>query len=73
MSASNKLILRNGRLLDPASAVDRPADVLVEGDTIRQISDPGKADAAGKNSASTATTITFLLCIIISRHLPLNT
>ena len=41
-----KQIIRGGRLLDIARHAEEPADILVEGDTIREIGPPGMAAPA---------------------------
>jgi dihydroorotase len=42
------LLIRNGRVLDPASGTDAPRDILLDGDRIAEIAPPGKiADANG--------------------------
>jgi len=41
------LLIKNGRVLDPASATDAPLDILLEGDTIREVASPGKLAASG--------------------------
>ncbi|HUL17358.1 MAG TPA: dihydroorotase [Terriglobales bacterium] len=43
------LLIRNGRVLDPASATDAPLDIRLEGDTIREVASPGKL-AASENA-----------------------
>ena len=42
------LLIRNGRVLDPASQTDAPRDILLDGDRIAEIAPPGKiADVDG--------------------------
>jgi dihydroorotase len=42
------LLIRNGRVLDPASQTDAPRDILLDGDRIKEIAPPGKiADGNG--------------------------
>src|SRR5215510_507618 len=40
-------ILRGGRVLDIAAGTAEPADILIEGDTIREIGSPGCAAPEG--------------------------
>jgi dihydroorotase len=40
------LLIKNGRVLDPASKLDATRDILVEGEIISEIADPGKTKAA---------------------------
>jgi dihydroorotase len=40
------LLIRNGRVLDPASKLDATRDILVDGEIISEIADPGKTKAA---------------------------
>ena len=46
-------ILRGGRVLDTAAGTAEFADVLIEGDTIRQIGPPGCPAPEGATAAST--------------------
>ncbi|HYL63538.1 MAG TPA: dihydroorotase [Candidatus Methylomirabilis sp.] len=39
------LLVKNGRVLDPASNTDAPADVLMDGDKIAEVAPPGKIAA----------------------------
>jgi len=49
------LLIRNGRVLDPASQTDAERDVLLDGDRIREIAPPGKiADANGAETFDAA-------------------
>jgi dihydroorotase len=41
------LLIKNGRVIDPASNTDRPLDVLVEGERIKEVAPEGKIPAAG--------------------------
>ncbi|HYK39051.1 MAG TPA: dihydroorotase [Candidatus Eremiobacteraceae bacterium] len=36
------LLIRNGRIVDPASKTDAPMDVLLDGELIKEIGEPGK-------------------------------
>jgi predicted amidohydrolase len=38
------LLVKNGRLLDPASKIDAAMDVLLDGERIAEIAAPGKLD-----------------------------
>ena len=40
------LLIKNGRVLDPASKLDATRDILVDGEIISEIADPGKTKAA---------------------------
>ena len=35
------LIIRKGRLLDPASGTDRQVDVRIDGETVAELAEPG--------------------------------
>jgi len=39
------LLIKNGRVLDPASNTDAPRDILIEGDTIKEVAPAGKISA----------------------------
>jgi dihydroorotase len=39
------LLIKNGRVLDPASKTDAPMDVLLDGDIIKEVAAPGKLAA----------------------------
>jgi dihydroorotase len=41
------LLIKNGRVLDPASKTDRALDVLLDGDRIKEVGAPGKFNSAG--------------------------
>jgi dihydroorotase len=41
------LLIKNGRVIDPSSNTDRPLDVLVEGEKIKEVAPAGKIPAAG--------------------------
>jgi dihydroorotase len=49
-----RLVLRGGRVVDPANGIDRLADVVIDGDRIETVAEPGIAadgceiDVAGK-------------------------
>ncbi|MCX6361317.1 MAG: dihydroorotase, partial [Armatimonadetes bacterium] len=49
-----RLVLRGGRVVDPANGVDQPADVVINGDRIESVAEPGVAvegreiDVSGK-------------------------
>ncbi len=45
MASTDRLIVRNGRLLAHAGAAVRPADLLIEGGLIHEIGQPGQFDA----------------------------
>src|SRR5271167_1014689 len=45
-------IVRGGRVLDIAAGTAEPADVLIEGDTIRQIGPPGSPAPEGASEIS---------------------
>jgi 5-methylthioadenosine/S-adenosylhomocysteine deaminase len=47
-------ILRGGRVLDIAAGTAEPADILIEGDTIREIGPPGHAAPEGSVAISAA-------------------
>ncbi len=36
------LLIRNGRVIDPASKTDAAMDVLLDGETIKEVGAPGK-------------------------------
>lgn len=40
------LLIKNGRVLDPASGTDAPSDILIEGETIKSLSAPGNISPA---------------------------
>jgi dihydroorotase len=42
------LLIKNGRVLDPASATDAPLDILLDGETIREVTAQGKLAASEK-------------------------
>ena len=39
------LLIKNGRVLDPASKTDAPMDVLLDGDIIKEVGAPAKLPA----------------------------
>src|SRR5437588_2959271 len=41
------LVIKNGRVIDPASKTDAALDVLVDGEKIKEVAPPGKIAAAG--------------------------
>jgi dihydroorotase len=43
------LLIKNGRVLDPASRTDAPMDVLLDGETIREVAQPGKIPSNGNS------------------------
>ena len=42
-----RLVIQNGRLVDPAAGVDQPADVVLEGGEVAAVTEPGRAEADG--------------------------
>lgn len=36
------LVINNGRVIDPASNTDRPRDILIDGDKIAEVAEPGR-------------------------------
>ncbi len=36
------LLVKNGRVIDPATQTDAPRDVLLDGDKIAEVAQPGK-------------------------------
>jgi dihydroorotase len=45
------LLISNGRLIDPASGVDAPRDILLEGDRIAAVASQGQLGARAKDAA----------------------
>jgi dihydroorotase len=41
------LLIKNGRVLDPASETDAPLDILLDGETIKELAPAGKIAASG--------------------------
>jgi len=46
--ASDSILIRGGRVVDPSRSVDAPSDVLLDGGVITDVAAPGKLDAAAK-------------------------
>jgi dihydroorotase len=44
------LLIKNGRMLDPASGTDAPRDIVVEGDCIAAVATPGQLDERAKGA-----------------------
>ena len=36
------LVINNGRVIDPATNTDRPRDILIDGDKIAEVAEPGR-------------------------------
>ncbi len=47
-----RLLIKNGRVMDPASSLDRVADVLIDGDKIAGINENSDAEGAEVIDAS---------------------
>ncbi len=45
------LLIKNGRVLDPATQTDAPRDILLDGEKIAELAAPGKLTADHKNAA----------------------
>ena len=41
------LLIKNGRVLNPATKTDAAMDVLLDGETIKEVAAPGKASGGG--------------------------
>src|ERR1700743_2987593 len=41
------LLIKNGRVLNPATKTDAAMDVLIDGDRIQEVAQPGKTSAGG--------------------------
>lgn len=46
------LLIRNGRVLNPATKTDAAMDVLLDGDRIKEVAEPGKTSAGSAQSTS---------------------
>src|SRR5882757_3017103 len=44
------LLIKNGRVMNPATKTDAAMDVLLDGDQIKEIAAPGKTSASGAQS-----------------------
>jgi dihydroorotase len=44
------LLIKNGRLLNPATKIDAAMDVLLDGDRIKEVAEPGKTSAGSAQS-----------------------
>jgi dihydroorotase len=49
------LLIKNGRVLDPASKIDAPRDILLDGERIAQIAEPGKISRSENTEVFDAT------------------
>jgi dihydroorotase len=48
------LLIKNGRVLNPATKTDAAMDVLLDGDRIKEVAEPGTTSAGGGQSAPTS-------------------
>ena len=46
------ILIKNGRVLNPATKADAAMDVLLDGDRIKEVAEPGKTSAGGGQSQS---------------------
>ena len=44
------LLIKNGRVLNPATKNDAAMDVLLDGDRFKEVAEPGKTSAGGGQS-----------------------
>src|SRR5262249_26171777 len=44
------LLIKNGRVMNPASKTDAAMDVLLDGDRIKEVAEPGKTSAGNAQS-----------------------
>ena len=50
------LLIKNGRVLNPATKTDAAMEVLLDGDRIKEVGAPGKTSGSATWPASTITT-----------------
>jgi len=50
----SSILIKNGRLIDPAGSFDRPADVLIKGGLISEVAGPGQIEQAGADNVFNA-------------------
>ena len=46
------LVIKNGRVIDPATNTDAPRDILIDGDKIAEVAQPGSLRAVQIGRAS---------------------